>query len=72
MSPNKGETAVYGCYCPGDIVVRMRKVLAIPRSWYVCLIAVTCAVLVPRERAHRTSRALLGTKGLFRYTLVFL
>ena len=32
MSPNKGETAVHGCHCPGDLVVRMRKVLAIPRS----------------------------------------
>ena len=21
MSPNKGETAVYGCHCPGDMVV---------------------------------------------------
>ena len=33
MSPNKGETAVHGCQCPGDMVVRMRKVLAISRSW---------------------------------------
>ena len=28
---NKGETAVHGCHCPGDMVVRMGKVLAIPR-----------------------------------------
>ena len=40
MSSNKGETAVHGCHCPGDMVVRMRKVLAIPRSWYVCFTAV--------------------------------
>ena len=33
ISLNKGETAVH---CRGDMVVRMRKVLAIPRSWYVC------------------------------------
>ena len=33
MIPNKGETAVHGCHCPDDMVVRMRKVLAIPRSW---------------------------------------
>ena len=37
MSPNKGETTVHGCHCPkhcpGDMVVRMRKVLAIPWSW---------------------------------------
>ena len=32
MSPNKDETAVDGCHCRGDMVVRMRKVLAIPRS----------------------------------------
>ena len=33
MSPNKDETAVHGCGCPGDMAVRMRKVLAIPRSF---------------------------------------
>ena len=32
QDPNKGETAVHGCHCPGDMVVRMRKVLAIPQS----------------------------------------
>ena len=32
MSPNKGEIAVHGCHCPGDMVVRMRKVMTIPRS----------------------------------------
>ena len=40
-SPNKGETAVRGCHCWGDMVVRMRKVLAIPRSSYVCFGALT-------------------------------
>ena len=29
MSPNKDETAVHGCHCPGDMAVRMSKVLAI-------------------------------------------
>ena len=29
VKPNKGETAVHGFYCPSDMVVRMRKVLAI-------------------------------------------
>ena len=29
MSPNKDERAVHGCHCPGDMAVRMRKVLAI-------------------------------------------
>ena len=33
MSPNKDETAVHGCHCPGDMAVRMRKVLARPRGW---------------------------------------
>ena len=27
MSANKDETAVHGCHCRGDMVVRMRKVL---------------------------------------------
>ena len=44
VSPNKGETAVYGCHCPGDMVVRMRMVLAIPRGWYVCLSADKCCL----------------------------
>ena len=44
ISPNKGETAVHGCHCPGDMVVRMRTVLAIPRGWYVCLSADECCI----------------------------
>ena len=39
---DKGETAVHGCHCPGDMVVHMRTVLAIPRGWYVCLSADKC------------------------------
>ena len=31
MRPNKAETAVHGCHCPGDTAVRIRKVLA--GSW---------------------------------------
>ena len=27
VNPNKDETAVYGCHYPGDMAVRMRKVL---------------------------------------------
>ena len=30
MRPNKAETAVHGCHCPGDMAVRIRKVLARP------------------------------------------
>ena len=32
MSPNKGETAVHGCHCRGDMVVHMHKVLAMCAS----------------------------------------
>ena len=36
MSPNKGETAVHGCHCLGDMAVRMRVVQA--RPWVgVCV-----------------------------------
>ena len=31
MTPSKGETAVRGSYCPRDMAVRMREVLA--RLW---------------------------------------
>ena len=36
MSPNQNKTAVHSCHCRGDMVVRMRKVLAILRGWYLC------------------------------------
>ena len=39
MKPNENETAIHGCHCRGDMAVRKRKVLAIPRSWYVCFSA---------------------------------
>ena len=35
-SPNEVETAAQGCHCPSVMFVRMRKVLILPRSWYVC------------------------------------
>ena len=35
MIPNKDETAVHVCHCRCDIVLRMLKVMAIPRRWYV-------------------------------------
>lgn len=37
LSPNKDETTIHGCHCPGDMALRVRKVLDIPRSWYVCV-----------------------------------
>ena len=30
MRPNKAETAVHGCHCPGDMAECMRKVLVRP------------------------------------------
>ena len=33
VSPNEDEAAVHGCHCPGDVAVRMWKVLAKTRSW---------------------------------------
>ena len=35
MSPNENTTAVYGRHYQSNMDVRMRKVLAIPRSWCV-------------------------------------
>ena len=34
-SPYKGETAVHGCHCPGDMAVHMRQVLAV--GWCMCV-----------------------------------
>ena len=43
MRPNKAETAVHGCHCPGDMAVRMGKVLARPLGGVECIIrGVTC------------------------------
>ena len=41
----QGETAVDGCHCPDDMVVRMRRVLFIPRSRYVFFSAETGMLL---------------------------
>ena len=36
MSVKKGDTAVHGCHCPGDMALCMREVLA--RPWVgVCV-----------------------------------
>ena len=34
MSLNKGEAAVHGCHCLGDMAVRMLEVLAM--DWWMC------------------------------------
>lgn len=39
LSPNKDETTVQGCHCPVDTALCVRKLLDIPRSWYVCVSA---------------------------------
>ena len=36
MSPSEGETAVHGCHCLGDMAVRRRKIMAIPRRVRQC------------------------------------
>ena len=39
MRPNKAETAVHGCHCPGYMAVRMRKVLpdrGLVFEWVTC------------------------------------
>jgi len=48
MSPNNHETAhIPGCLCPGDMAVRMRKVLAILLGWCSeCLVVYYCLFIV--------------------------
>ena len=47
LSPKKGETAVHGYHCQVDMVVHIRKVLGIPRSWYCALVMVIGVVYNP-------------------------
>jgi len=49
ISHKRGETAVHGCHCRGDMVLRMRRVSAIPRIWYVCFTAFFALIKVGRE-----------------------
>ena len=44
MRPNKAERAVHGCHYPGDMAVRMRKVLA--RPWVGVRVYVSLAFIV--------------------------
>ena len=50
MRPNKVETAVHGCHCPGDIAVCMRKVLA--RPWVaISFPEPTCLLVSTKTRS---------------------
>ena len=62
MNPNKGEAAVLGCHCPGDMAVRMRELLY--RPWvgglvYVCPLVQVC-LIVPYNIRHPYERVLFG------------
>ena len=54
MRPNKAETAVHGCHCPGDMAVRMRKVLARPwvgvRVCHLLLLLFNQCLTKPRSK----------------------
>ena len=61
MSPNKVETAVHGYHCPSDMVVRIRKALAIPRL--VRVLQLQGIVIVnPSEKVHETEVILENRK----------
>ena len=65
ISPNKDETAVHGCHCRGDMVLRMRKVLA----ELVCVLW-----LVPSRYVKRVSfvdrRYTKGFPGVILHTFI--
>ena len=50
MRPNKAETAAHGRHCPGDMAVRMRKVLARSRVGVrVCHLLLLLLHIYPRS-----------------------
>ena len=53
MRPNKAETAVHGCHCPGDMAVRMRKVLARHVVW-CSSVSLALIVVTKIYFAHRS------------------
>ena len=60
--PNKAETAVRGCHCPGDMAVRMHKLLV--RPWVgvrVCHLLLLSLLPEPASRAIEMSRKLRST-----------
>ena len=57
-SPNKDETAVHGCHCPGDMAVRMRKVLGY-RKIFQMFYQVTTHLLTQTFLSH--DKTMYGT-----------
>ena len=47
MRPNKAETVAHGYHCPGDMAVRMRKVL--PRPWVGVQVCHLLLMLLQKE-----------------------
>ena len=56
--PNKADTAVHGCHCPGNMAARMRKVLARPwvgvRVYHLLLLLLQLKMIKPQvmKRKH--------------------
>ena len=46
---SEDETAVHGCHCPGDMAVRMRKVLAILRKTAKLVVYVSVLKLITKK-----------------------
>ena len=67
MNPNKGETAVHGHHCSGDMAVRMREVLA--RPWIGVCVSKVCAQVCLNfmhfERFIASSSEMLEVLGVF-------
>ena len=63
-SPNEVETAAQGCHCPVIMFVRIRKVLILPRRWYVCFsadIGIVYIVIQPTQGSTPTSYVRSGS-----------
>ena len=74
VRPNKSETAVHGCHCPGDLAVRMRKVMAIPRSWCSSVLSAVYSFLhtqTDRQTFPRKSRTQKHYKNYKMHTNVY-
>ena len=52
MRPNKAETAVHGCHCPGDVAVRMCKVQTVRWNSSVSLAFTVVLKRLVKQRKH--------------------